>query len=72
MATSISIYYRFPHATGSWALATSLPTNAAGAFSVSATVPMSLTPGVYDLITVWFNPANGKYAASPIRVVTFT
>jgi hypothetical protein len=72
MATSINIYYRFPHATGSWALATTLPTNAAGAYSVSATVPMSLTPGVYDLIAVWFNSANGKYAASPIRVVTFT
>jgi hypothetical protein len=72
MATSINIYYRFPHATGSWALATALPTNAAGAYSVSATVPMSLTPGVYDLIAVWFNSANGKYAASPIRVATFT
>ena len=72
IATTINIYYRFPHSTGSWALATTLPTNALGIYSVTATVPMGLTPGTYDLIAVWFNPTNGKYAASPIRVVTFT
>ncbi len=72
MATTINIYYRFPHSTGSWALATTLPTNALGIYGVTATVPMGLTPGTYDLIAVWFNPTNGKYAASPIRVVTFT
>jgi len=72
MATTVNIYYRFPHSTGSWALATTLPTNALGVYSVVAVVPMSLTPGTYDLIAVWFNPVNGKYAASPIRVVTFT
>ncbi|MGD0496462.1 MAG: hypothetical protein ABSB28_10590 [Candidatus Bathyarchaeia archaeon] len=72
MATTVYLYYRYPHATGSWALATTIPTNAAGAYSVTATVPMSLTPGIYDLVAVWFNPANGAYTASPIRVLTIT
>jgi len=71
MVTTINIYYRYPHATGSWALATTLPTNAAGVYNVTATVP-NLTPGIYDLIAVWFNPANGQYAPSPIRVLTIT
>jgi len=71
MTTTIYIYYRYPHATGSWALATTLPTLASGAYSVTATVP-NLPTGIYDLIAVWFNPANGYYAASPIRVLTIT
>jgi hypothetical protein len=72
MATTINLYYRFPHAIGSWALAVNIPTNVAGAYSVTATVPMGLTPGIYDLVAVWFNPANGAYTASPIRVLTIT
>jgi len=72
MTTTIYLFYRFPHATGSWALATTIPTTSTGTYSVTATVPMSLTPGIYDLIAVWFNPANGSYAASPIRVLTIT
>ena len=71
-ATTIYLYYRYPHATGAWALATPLSTNAAGTYNVAATVPYSLPTGAIDLIAVWFNPANGDYAFSPIRVMTVT
>jgi hypothetical protein len=69
---TIYIYYRYPHQTGTWKLATTLSTNAAGAYSVTATVPLSLTPGLYDLVAYWVNTANGAYATSPIKVVRFT
>jgi hypothetical protein len=71
-ARTIYIFYRFPHLAGSWALATTLTTNAAGAYSVTATVPVGMTPGQYDLVAFWVNTANGSYAASPIRVLTIT
>jgi hypothetical protein len=71
-ASPIYIYYRYPHATGSWALATTLNSNAAGTYSAAATVPTGMTPGAYDLVAVWFNPTNGEYAASPIKLLTIT
>jgi hypothetical protein len=72
VATTINLYYRYPHATGSWALATTIPTNAAGAYSVTATVPLSLPTGQFDLVAVWFNPTNGAYTVSPIKLLTIT
>jgi hypothetical protein len=69
---TIYIYYRYPHQTGTWKLATTLSTHAAGAYSVTATVPLNLTPGLYDLVAFWVNTANGAYATSPIKVVRFT
>lgn len=69
---TIYIYYRLPHQTGTWKLATTLTTNAAGAFSVGAPVPMSLPVGMYDLAAFWVNTSNGEYAVSPITVFTVT
>lgn len=71
MATTINLYYRFPHAAGTWALATNIPTNAGGAYSAMATVP-NIPVGIYDLVAVWFNPVTGAYTVSPIRVLTIT
>jgi hypothetical protein len=71
-AQTIYIYYRYPHKTGTWKLATTLSTNVAGVYSVTATVPVSLTAGQYDLAAFWVNTANGAYATSPIKLVTFT
>jgi len=72
IATTIYLYYRFPHLTGPWKLATTLPTNAAGVYNVTATVPTSLKAGQYDIVAFWVNTATGSYATSPIKVVTFT
>jgi hypothetical protein len=69
---TIYLYYRNPHQTGTWKLGTTMSTNAAGAYSKVAGVPASAAPGMYDLVTVWFNPANGAYTTSPIRVLTIT
>jgi len=71
-ATSIRLYYRFPHATGTWTLATTMSTQTAGDYWVTVTVPTSLTPGGYDLVAVWFDSATGTYAASPIALLTIT
>jgi hypothetical protein len=70
--TTIYLYYRYPHQSGTWKLATTLSTNAAGAFTVSATVPVSMTPGMYDLVAFWVNTQTGSYAVSPIKVFTIT
>jgi hypothetical protein len=67
---TIHLFYRYPHKTGSWALATTLATNAAGAYGATATVPMSLTPGDYDLVAFWVNLNDGSYATSPIQFLT--
>ena len=72
MTTTISLYYRYPQATGAWKIATTIPTNTGGAYSTTPTVPTSLTPGIYDLVAVWRNPANGAYTVSPIKVLTIT
>lgn len=69
---TIYIYYRYPHKTGTWKLATTISTNVAGGYGVMATVPFSLSPGQYDLVAFWVNTANGAYATSPIKLVTFT
>lgn len=69
---TIYLYYRTPHQTGTWKLATTLTTNAAGAFSIGAPVPMSLPTGMYDLAAFWVNTSNGEYAVSPITVFTVT
>jgi len=68
---TIYIVYRYPHQTGTWKLATTLTTNAAGAFSVSATVP-NMPTGMYDLVAFWVNTSTGSYATSPITVFTVT
>jgi hypothetical protein len=70
-ATSISLYYR-TSTSNPWALAATLPTNTAGAYSVSVTVPTYLTPGTYDLVAVWYNSANNRYAASDVKKLTIT
>jgi hypothetical protein len=67
---TIQLYYRYPHYTGSWALATTLSTNAAGTYNVAATIPMSLPLGDYDLVAFWVNLNDGSYATSPIRYLT--
>jgi hypothetical protein len=72
MTTTIYLYYRNPHQTGTWKLATTMKTNSAGAYSRVAAVPTSAGPGLYDLVAVWFNSANGAYTTSPIRVLTIT
>jgi len=72
LPTTAYLYYRFPHQTGSWALATTLTLSGTGTFSITATVPMGLTPGQYDLVAFWVNTANGSYATSPIKVLTIT
>jgi hypothetical protein len=69
---TIYIYYRLPHQTGTWKLATTLTTNAAGAFNVGAPVPNSLPTGMYDLAAFWVNTSTGSYATSPITVFTVT
>jgi len=71
-AQTIYLYYRFPHQTGTWKTATTMKTTSAGAYSVTATVPTSLTPGAYDLVAFWVNTADGSYATSPIKVLTIT
>jgi len=70
MTTTIYLFYRYPHATGPWKLATTIPTSSGGSYSVTATVPMGLTPGQYDLVAFWVNLANGSYATSTIEVLT--
>lgn len=70
---TIYLYYRYPHNTGTWRLATTLKTNAAGAYIAVATVPLNLPPGQYDLVAVWFNPTPPpKYALSTINLLTIT
>jgi hypothetical protein len=69
---TIYIYYRYPHQTGTWKLATTLQTNAAGAYSATATVPMSLPIGQYDLVAFWVNTQNGEYAVAPMKLLTIT
>lgn len=72
LATSIRLYYRFPYATGTWAIATTMSTYSAGLYTVTVTVPTSVTPGNYDLVAVWFNEPTGAYTASPIQLLTIT
>lgn len=72
LTTKIYLFYRYPHITGSWKLATEMYTNAAGAYSVSATVPNYLSPGTYDLVAVWFDATDGSYAVSPIKTLNIT
>jgi hypothetical protein len=67
---TIQLYYRYPHRTGPWELATTINTNTAGYYSVIVTVPASVTPGSYDLVAVWFNQSPGTYAASPVALLT--
>ena len=69
---TIYLYYRSPHISGAWKLATTISTNVAGAYSVTATVPTSLPPGDYDLVAFWVNTATGAYATSPIVFWTVT
>ena len=69
---TIYIYYRYPHQVGTWKLATTLSTNAAGAYTVTAAVPNSLPAGAYDLVAFWVNTATGSYATSPIVFWTVT
>lgn len=71
-ATTLKLYYRLPHETGTWKLATTLTTNSAGVFNVAAPVPTSLPPGNYDLRAVWFDEATGDYVSSPIKMLTIT
>ena len=71
-STSIRLYYRVPHATGLWRLATTLSTNSTGFYNITVTVPIGLTPGDYDLVAVWFDTSTGTYAASPILLLTIT
>jgi hypothetical protein len=71
IATTISLYYR-TSTSNPWALATTLPTNAAGVYSTIVTVPNSLPPGTYDLVAVWYNSKNNRYAASDIKKLTIT
>jgi len=70
--TTIYLYYRVPHQTGSWKLATTIKTNTAGAYSLTITIPNTAAPGTYDFVTFWVNTANGSYATSPIKVLTIT
>lgn len=69
---TIYLYYRFPHQTGSWTLGTTMTTNAAGAYSITPTIPGSAPVGAVDLATFWVNLGDGSYATSPIRVLTIT
>ncbi|MFB3888026.1 MAG: hypothetical protein ACE14S_00925 [Candidatus Bathyarchaeia archaeon] len=71
-AQTIYLYYRLPHQTGTWALATTLTTNVAGAYNAAATVPMGLPVGQLDLVAFWVNTQNGAYAVSPIKLLTIT
>jgi hypothetical protein len=71
-AAAIRLYYRVPHETGTWGLATTLYTNVGGSYLVAATVPTWLTPGDYDLVAVWFDETTGTHAASPITLLTIT
>jgi hypothetical protein len=70
LTTTIRLYYR-THSTGTWGLATTMPTNSNGIYNVTATVPTGMISGSYDLVAVWFNEPLG-YAASPIVVLTVT
>ncbi|MFB3888432.1 MAG: sialidase family protein [Candidatus Bathyarchaeia archaeon] len=70
--TTIYIYYRYPHQTDTWALATTLQTNAAGTYGAVASVPMSLPTGQYDLVAFWVNMQNGEYAVAPMKLLTIT
>ncbi|MFB3888116.1 MAG: hypothetical protein ACE14S_01380 [Candidatus Bathyarchaeia archaeon] len=69
---TIQLYYRLPHETGIWQLATTLTTDPAGFYGGTATVPMWLTAASYDLVAIWFNGAPGGYTASPVRLLTIT
>jgi len=71
-AKSIRLYYRVPHETGVWKLATTMNTDPAGLYSRTVTVPTGITPGDYDLVAVWFDEATGTYTASPIVLLTIT
>jgi hypothetical protein len=71
-ATTISLYYRFPHQWGAWSLAGTLNTNAAGAYYAVTTVPYSLSFGTHDLVAVWVPEGTGTYTASPVRSFTVT
>ncbi|MFB3888040.1 MAG: 6-bladed beta-propeller [Candidatus Bathyarchaeia archaeon] len=71
-ATTLRLYYRLPHETGTWAIATYLYTNSTGHFKAAASVPTSLPPGDYDLMAVWFEEATGAYVASPVKMITIT
>jgi hypothetical protein len=71
-ARIIYLYYRSPHQTGIWKLATTITANAAGAYSITATVPNTLPPGDYDLVAFWVDTATGTYATSPIVFWTVT
>lgn len=70
-ATTIELYYRYPQTTGSWKVATTMPTNSLGAYSKTVTVP-NLPTGVYDLVAAWFDPAKGAYVVSSIKLLTIT
>lgn len=67
---TIYLFYRFPHQTGIWRLATTLTTGASGYLGVTVTVPTGITIGQYDLVAFWVNLTNGSYATSTIEVLT--
>ena len=69
-ATTVTLYYRTTGVT--WAVATYLPTNAAGAYNVGATVPFSLPTGTYDLVAVWWDATTNRYAVSGIKQLIIT
>jgi hypothetical protein len=71
-ATSLSIYYR-TSASSAWKkVASSISTNAAGAFSKTATIPLSTSPASLELVVVWFDSPTNRYAASNVAKLTST
>lgn len=69
--TSIYLYVRSPHQTGSWKIVTTVNTCVKGSYSITATVPMSTIPGYCDLVAVWLT-CTETYVTSPIITITIT
>jgi len=70
--TTVYLLYRYPHETGTWKLATTLTTNAAGAYTWTITIPMTAPSAQIDFVAFWVSPSTGSYATSPIKILTIT